>query len=447
MKANIFRSKTWQWVGGGGLLVLAIAAMVYVMSGTQEKNEDFVVISPSSNIVNVEASMAYLEEKVRKHPSEERYRLALTQVYLQHAAASREEELYLPKAERLLSDLLKKHPEHYEARALQARLLNTFHRFEEARDISEALLAENSHKAYVYGILVDALVELGAYEQAVEACDQMIALRPGLTSYARASYLRELHGDTEGAIQAMEMAVQAGVAGSSERSWALYQLGQLYLGENDVQRAAKVFEGTLEEDPGNAFAKGGLGHAHLIWGDLEEAVALFEEAYAMVPADEFLEGLVEAYAELGEEGKVAEMLEALETNLISADRMGENVRMEYADFLIDLDRDLTQALEWAELEYQRRPGHLHALETYAWALHKMGRSQEATSYIDEAMRLGTGDAMVHYRAGTIYEGAQQPELARHHFEAAIEANLHIESPTAAREVTATLGGWYADATL
>ena len=54
------------------------------------------------------------------------------------------------------------------------------------------------------------------------------------------------------------------------------------------------------------------------------------------------------------------------------------------------------------------------------------------------MRLNTGDAMVHYRAGMIYHAAGQPAEAAAQFERALAANLHIESGTAADEARATL---------
>ena len=46
-----------------------------------------------------------------------------------------------------------------------------------------------------YGVIGDALVELGRYEAAFRAFDTMAALRPSLSAYARVSHARELIGD------------------------------------------------------------------------------------------------------------------------------------------------------------------------------------------------------------------------------------------------------------
>ncbi len=113
--------------------------------------------------------------------------------------------------------------------------------------------------------------------------------------------------------------------------------------------------------------------------------------------------------------------------------MGENVDMEYADFLADQDEDLDEALTRAWKAYERRPDHLHALETYAWALYKHDRVAEAIPYVERAMRLNTGDAMVHYRTGMIYHAAGHSAEAATQFERALAAHLHVESRAAADE--------------
>ena len=415
------------------LVGIVLGGLVILKQSDTNKSEaaKTPVVPVGASVVNVEESILYLEDQVRKNPTHTGHQLSLAQTYMQYAIQTRQEPTYIPKAEKLLKDLRKSHPDLFEAKALQASLFNTLHEFEQARDLASSLIEENDKVAYVYGILIDALVELGQYEEAVEACDKMISIKPGLASYARASYLRELHGDGDGALEAMILAADAAMVGSEERAWALYQIGQLYLAENNLPAASSVFSGILEERPGYAFAIGGHGHIQLIEGNYEEATRLLTAAYELVPADEFLEGLVEVYEATNEDEKKYAALDQIALGYQEADEMGENVRMEYADFLADLEQDLKNALQLAKKEYERRPTHLHALETYAWALHKLGRSGEAQEYIDQAMRLGTGDAMVYFRAADIYLGSGNIEEARTFLQKAIDANLHIESPSTA----------------
>ena len=390
-------------------------------------------VVPSAEFVNVKSSVDYYREQILRHPDVVKNYVELAQVMMQRARATADEARYIPQAQDLLDEALHRDPDDYHALVLKASLLNTLHRFEEARALAEQLIARHEGHVFNYATLIDALVELGEYEKAVEVCDKMLELRPGLASYARASYLRELHGEADGAIEAMRMAADAGASGTQARSWALYQLGNLYLADNQTDVAEFIFDGILEEAPGYTRALSGLAHVHLVEGEHAEAIALLEEAYAAGPNTGFLELLAEAYQAAGETAKLESTIDKIRESYLDAEQMGENVDMEYADFLADQDTDLDEALTRAKKGYERRPDHLHALETYAWALYKNDRAAEAVPYVERAMRLNTGDAMVHYRAGMIYHAAGQSAEAAAQFERALAANLHIESRSAADE--------------
>ncbi len=389
--------------------------------------------TPASLFLNAEASAAFYEDRIRKSPDDLEAYTRLAQVYLQLARQTGDETRFVPLAEERITQAISRNAEDYYARVLQASLLNILHRFDEARVEAEALAEVYPHDSAIQGILIDALVELGEYEAAVAASDRLLAMRPGLAAYARASYLRELHGDAAGAIEAMKLAVEAGVPGQEDRAWASMHLGNLLLGQGDLENARRVFEGILEEVPGDARALAGLGHIAHLEGQTESAISYLDQAYAREPRGEFLELLVEVYAASGDEATAGIYLDRVEAGYLAAAAMGENNGMEYADFLADRGERLEEALELAEAERERRPGHLHANETLAWVLHKLGRSAEAVAPIERAMRLNTGDAMVHFRAGHIYRAIGDAESSEMHFRKALEGNLYIESLTAAEE--------------
>jgi tetratricopeptide (TPR) repeat protein len=409
--------------------------------------EDAAQVSPSAEFADAEAAIDYYRAALRRAPEAVEPRVRLAHALLQHARATGQEATHVPEARRLLEEALARDPQHYYGRTLMAALYNTLHRFEDARALSEALIAAYPQHAYTHGTLVDALVELGEYEAAVAAADRMLAIRPGLPSYARASYLRELHGDAEGAIAAMHLAAEAEASGRESRAWALLHLGRLYLGQAKPDTAAFIFEGILEERPGFAPAVGALGHVALVRGDARTAIARLEQAGAMAPRPEFDELLVEAYTLAGDERQARAAAGRVLGGFHEARAMGEIVDMEEADFLLDRDglsgADLDRARRMAAAQVRRRPGHLHANETYAWALYKQGRAAEAVPFIAQAMRLDTGDAMVHYRAARIYAAAGQPNEAARHLRRALDGHLHVESPStarAARTLLAALDG-------
>ena len=417
-------------------LVLAAATIVAVVWLQREPAplpEDHAQVAPGDTFDDAAAAVDYYRAALRRSPESVETRVRLAHALLQLGVETGTQTETVPEARGLLADAVERDPGHYYARTLQASLLNVLHEFEQARDLSRELLAEYPRHAYVHGTLIDALVELGEYDEAVRVSDRLQALKPGLPAYSRASYIRELHGDTDGAIAAMRMAADAGVGGRSDRAWALYQLGNLYLGDAKADTAAFIFNGILAERPDFAPALAGLGHVTLVKGDAAGAVRQLEEARALMPLESIDELLVEAYAAAGDERKAQAASDRVLAALHDAREMGEIVDMEEADFLLDRGERLDYSLRKAREQQARRPGHLHANETLAWALYKTGDAAAGVPYIERAMRLGTGDAMVHYRAARIYQAAGQQAEAVRHLRLALGGNIGVESPSAADE--------------
>ena len=390
-------------------------------------------VLPSAQFANPAATVAYYRERIRREPGDASFYAPLAQAHLQLAADTGRETEHVPAAREAIEEGLRRLPGDYHLTLLRGTLLNKLHRFEEARDLARGAIAQHPRHAYAYGVLVDALVELGNYAAAVDALDTMLAIKPGIPSYGRASYLRELHGDGGGAIAAMRMAADAGLAGTSDRSWALYQLGVLYLNEAKPDTAAFIFRGLQQERPDYSYAVAGLGQVALAQGDYEQAIENFETAYVMAPHGAFRELLAEAHASAGHDAEALETSKGVQADLAAAREMGEIVEMEEADFMLDHGIQPTKAFVMAKRQVDRRPDHLHAQETYAWALHHTGRSDEAIPVIERVIAFGAGDAMVHHRAAQIYQGAGRPADAARHARLAIQNRLRVESPSAADE--------------
>ncbi|HEX8298855.1 MAG TPA: hypothetical protein VF594_06800 [Rubricoccaceae bacterium] len=426
-----------------GVVVIAAVAALGIWKSRAviaDLPPDLDQVTPSAEFTNAEASAEYYRARVRRDPTDIEARVRLAQVLVQLAAATGREAEFIPEARENLDRALAQDSTHYYALTLQASLLNTLHQFEDARDLSQRLLRRFPAHSYTHGTLIDALVELGEYDEATRVSDRMQALRPGLPAYSRASYLRELNGDTDGAIAAMRMAADAEPGGRLGRAWALLNLGNLYLGQAKADTAAFIFTGILEERPSFAPAVAALGHVALVKGDAAGAVRRLEEARAMAPSEATDELLAQAYTALGDADKAAQAEARVLAGFAAFRAAGEIVDMEEADYLADHDRDLDRALQMAATQVRRRPGHLHANETYAWTLFKNGRAADAIPFIRRAMRLNTGDAMVHYRAGRIYEAAGQRAEAAEQYSLALAANVHIESGEAAADARQRLAG-------
>ncbi len=324
--------------------------------------------------------------------------------YLQRVRETDDPAFY-SRAEAAFVEALAREPGQNDALVGQGQLALARHDFAAALDWGEQARRANPYRAAALGILVDAHVELGQYEEAVAAAQQMVSLRPDLASYSRVAYLRELHGDVAGAIEAMRAAVEMGLPGREETLWAQYQLGRLYFNSGDWNAAEGIYADALRLRPDYAYAQAGLAEVRAARGEYGPALAIMQPLVERRPLPAFAMLLGDLYhvAGLEEEAqRTYQLVEALQQLNIAA---GMDVDLEMALFLADRGGDPAEVLQLARAAYDRRPT-IYAADALAWALYHAGDYQEAARYSAEALRLGTRDAMLFYHAGVI--AAQNP---------------------------------------
>jgi len=120
---------------------------------------------------------------------------------------------------------------------------------------------------------------------------------PGLT---RAAYLRELHGDLEGAIELMQRAYDATAFQQAEdRAWLLTQVAHLYLLSGNAPQAERNTQAALEAFPDYHYALGMLAQVRTEQHRDDDAIALLQKRYDAAPHAENLFSLAEALARGG----------------------------------------------------------------------------------------------------------------------------------------------------
>src|SRR4051812_9157945 len=108
------------------------------------------------------------------------------------------------------------------------------------------------------GVIADAQVELGRYDDAARTLQRMVDLKPNLASYSRVSYFRELHGDLTGAVEAMRLAVDAGGGAPENVAYVQSLLGDLELTRGRLAAASKAYRRAAHSFPPYAQAEVGL---------------------------------------------------------------------------------------------------------------------------------------------------------------------------------------------
>jgi tetratricopeptide (TPR) repeat protein len=364
-----------------------------------------------------------LQDHLRLNPEDTTAYGQLGLALLQRARESGDASFY-SQAEQALAEALKRDPQQFEAILGRGSLALARHDFTEALRWGEQALALNPYRGQVYGIIGDAQVELGQYEAAAKTIQKMVDTRPELASYSRVSYQRELHGDTAGAITAMQMAVDSGLATAEGTLWVQTQLGHLYFNSGDLAQAEQTYRHALQLRPNYVYAQAGLAHVRAAQGRYKEAIKLYQKIGEQLPLPEFVIALGELYEVNGQPAKAEQQYDLVRAIQQLNTSAGMNVDMEMALFNADHGTDPAQALPQARAAYTARPS-IYGADTLAWALYRAGNYAEAQHYSQEAQRLGTRDAMLHYHAGMIAYALEDSAVARKHLQQAIAINPYF----------------------
>src|SRR5439155_23968204 len=151
------------------------------------------------------------------------------------------------------------------------------HRFGEALVLGRRAHAISPTTARNYGVIGDALVELGRYQAAFKTFDAMASMQPGLSSYARISHARQLLGDVPGAISAMKLAVAAGDGQGEADAWTHVQLGLIYLSVGRFRAAVNQDRQALWVFPDYAYALDALARADAGMGGYRSAIGFVQQ--------------------------------------------------------------------------------------------------------------------------------------------------------------------------
>src|SRR3954471_20767164 len=215
--------------------------------------------------------IATLQATVRTQPTRADGYTLLAGAYRQKVRETGD-ATYYAKADGVVARALRLAPGDPAALTERAALEGSRHDFRGA--LRDALAARRAAPEVdkPFGVLVDALVELGRYRQAGAALQEMVDRKPDLAAYARVSYFRELHGDLRGAAAAMRLAVSARSGTAENTAYVQALLGDLELARGRVGAAALAYRQALALVPRYAAADAGLARVEAARGDLSAAI-------------------------------------------------------------------------------------------------------------------------------------------------------------------------------
>ncbi len=379
-------------------------------------------------------TVARLEETVAEGGADGRSLSLLGLAYLQRARETADASYY-PRAQSALGRAVRLDRRDPVAVTGLASLAASRHQFRESLRLARRAVMLAPDTARGYGVVGDALVELGNYDEAFRAFERMVELKPSLAGYARIAYARELLGRPRQALEAMELALDASGNVPEPTAWTLVEIGKLHFSLGELAQARQAFRSALAVLPGYPFALDGLAKAEAARGRSARAVRLAQRAIEAVPLPQFVATLADLHSVRGERARAREQVELIGAIERLQAASGVNSDLELALFRIDHGIRLGETLELARKARAARPS-IHGDDVLAWALARNGRCEQALAYSKRSLRLGTRDASFAFHRGMIERCLGRTDEARTWFRRAVDLNPHFSllwSPTARRE--------------
>jgi len=382
------------------------------------------------------ARVARTQQHLRDVPGDWTGWAALGGAYLEQARVGADPAPY-PKAEQAAGRSLQVRPAgNGEALVVLGALANARHDFAAARGRARAALAVNDHDADAYGVLADALTQLGDAAGATAAVQRMLDLRPGLAAYARASYDLELRGQVAEAAGLMRDAL-ADAVDPHDVAFCRTQLGDLAFARGDLAAAAGEYAAALAADPATLAAQRGRARVRAAQGDLAGALADYADLTARLPGPSYLLEYADLLRLAGRAEEAARQLELATAaqGLFAAN--GGSDGLAAAALALAANRP-ADAVDAARAEWSRRR-HPDVADTLAWSLHAAGRDAEALPYARRAVSRGSRAAEYAYHLGMIYLALGDRAAARTELARALAVNPHfspLDAPTARRALAA-----------
>ena len=348
-----------------------------------------------------EQAMATAQKLIEKNPKSCDAYNALAFALSRRARETSDVSFYT-RAEEAIQKSFAVAPANLGAERIEVWLLLGKHEFAEARLAAQKLSQRVPGDVMTYGFLTDANVELGNYDEAVNAAQSMLDLKAGnMPGVTRAAYLRELFGDVDGALELMQMAYQSTPPAEVEdRAWILTQSAHLDLAAGRISDAEKSLSLALDLFPGYHYALASLAKIRILQKNYVEAVSLLEQRYKAAPHAENLFDLARAMDLAGRKAGAGKAYAEFEQKSLAESAKADNSNHELTFYYADVAHEPTKALEVARREIARRHD-VFTLDAYAWALFVNGKYEEARRQSERVLQVGTRDALLLHHASEI----------------------------------------------
>ena len=310
------------------------------------------------------------------------------------------------------------------------------HEFEASIDWSMKVLAIDPKNPAAYGLIGDAAVEMGDYDEAFDQYQKMLDSKPDLSSYGRSAHLLQITGDTRRATWLMMKGVAAGGPYAENTAWCRSQVALIYYSEGAYVPAEQVLDEGLKYLPNDYHLLSVMGKVKAAKQDYAAAIEYFKKASEIAPQQDIVAALGDLYGLTGQTELMKRQYALVESIGRLNKANGVKGDMLTAKFYADHDMKLEEALKMAQEEYATRK-NVYAADTLAWCYFKSGRIEDAKKYIRLALKQNTPEALFRFHKGMIYGKAGDQGVAQQAFYEALSLSPNFDpiwAPVAQRRL-------------
>ena len=371
-------------------------------------------------------TIKFFQGRIKANPQDAVSYTLLAEQYIRQARETGDAAGY-QRAEAALQESIKMLPNHAPARATLASVYYAQHEFIPALELAQQVYKENPNVIEALAIIGDAQLALGSYEQADLAYQELSERGETPPILARLAAFEELKGNPEQALDLMRRAASGALqTGGTKESvaWYILRVGDMYFNMGEDKEAARYYKAALRVFENYHLALAGLGKTSAAQGNYDKAIAYYEQAIGIIPEPDHLAALGDLYMLTGqpEQARTQYRIVAYIGKLGELNQQIYNRQL--ANFYSDHDLHLEEALRLAlaELEYRQ---DIYGYDAAAWAHFKNGNFVQAQTMMEQAMSLGTRDALLYYHAGMIALKLGDDEQARDNLEEVLSINPHF----------------------
>lgn len=357
----------------------------------------------------------------------------LANAYLRRARETADAR-YLKDAESALAEGLKLDAEDFQLKRTGVALHLSRHEYAEARDAASLLHRRTPDDVITYGLLAEAEIALGDYDNAEKNAQWEMNLRPNNTpALLVGAELRTLFGSPHGAIQFLNRAyAQTSPIEVEEQAWIANQIAAIQIGSGNIDAAVSILEKADEIFPHYPYTLENMAHVRLAQNRAADAVTLLTELRKSDSDAHVVYELAKAQSAAGQAADARKTYAEFEKLATDPATRSDDATHDLILLYAETPAKAAEALKIAQHEFDARQD-VWTLDAYAWALYANGKFEQADGAIRKAMTVGVQSAQIFDHAGHIAQKLNRDADAAKDFELCLRSNPQSQFAADARQ--------------